>query len=152
MTGIDDEDKEVLHWQAVPSWREIWQKRKASMTELVPPSNGFLIQGLTLNVKKEAVKPGARLVVKGMRGLVNVTLGLQENFQLVLKGIVERHSGAVQRIDDYLRHCRAVTPHSRMELSTSFAPSDDKTTKDIVAFGELFLDSSLSRADGYRKS
>lgn len=147
MTDIGEEDKDIVHWRAVPSLKEIWQEERRRMSKLVPPSNDFLSQEMTLAVKKGAATPGARLAVKGMRDLVNVTQGLHENFQRVLREIVERHRGAIDRVDDYLRQCPPVTPHSKGGQSTSFTPSNDETLEDLGALGGLFGDpSSLSQS------
>jgi hypothetical protein len=142
MTDVEEEDKDTVHWRAVPSLREIWQEERRRMAKLVPPSNDFLSQGLTLNVKKGAAKPGARLAVQGMRDLVDVTPGLTENFQRVLKEIVERHNRAIQRVDDYLQKRPIVTPHSKVERATTFTPDNDEVLEDLGALGELFGKSS----------
>ncbi len=142
MTGIEEEDKDTVHWRAVPSLREIWQEERRRMAKLVLPSNDFLSQGLTLNVKKGAAKPGARLAVQGMRDLVDVTPGLKENFQRVLRDIVGRHDRAIQRVDDYLRKRPTLTPHPKAERVTTFTPSNDEVLEDLGALGELFGKSS----------
>ena len=56
----------------------------------------------TLDVKKSASRPGARLASKGMWSLVNVSQGLQEEFIRALSQIVKRHDQKIKEMDTNL--------------------------------------------------
>jgi hypothetical protein len=97
----DDIERNSIHWRAVPSLREIWTQERRRMAKLLPPKEDFLSStekhpSLTLNVKNDASLPGAKLAREGMRRLVSITDGLEENFQRSCLEIVERHSAALK--------------------------------------------------------
>jgi hypothetical protein len=78
----DAEDREQIHWRAVPSLKEIWRQERLRMSKLLKPKDDFLSQAnspppFTLNVKKGSSIPGARLAVMGMKRLFDVSDGLE---------------------------------------------------------------------------
>lgn len=111
MTSLpeDEEERQKIHWRAVPSLREIWRKERQRMNKLLPPKDDFLSHAndasqvpFTLNAK-ESSTPGARMAAEGMHRLFRPSPGLEEQFRRAMKQIVERHSKSVSRIDDTLR-------------------------------------------------
>jgi hypothetical protein len=114
----DSDERQKLHWRAVPSLREIWKQERSRMAKLLKPQDDFLsgtpssdVQDekketapppFTLSVKDGATLPGTRLAREGMHRLVNVTDGLQDNFNRVMRDIVGRHSVAVSQVDRVL--------------------------------------------------
>jgi hypothetical protein len=132
LTSLPDEqdERDRIQWRAVPSLQEIWRQERRRMQKLLKPQDDFLSHPpptnttesqesaytdrtecndtkdpppFTLNVKKNTSRPGARLAVKGMWGLVDVTKGLKEDFVRALSQIVHRHKRGVIRVDDLLR-------------------------------------------------
>ena len=114
MTVIPSQQKEEVHWRAVPSLREIWRQERKRMSRLLQPKYDFLsvpthrqpVQQLqqplamTLNVKKGASKSGTELAVEGMRQLLRVSYGLEEDYLRSIRQIVQRYDAAIQRVDD----------------------------------------------------
>ena len=93
----DEVESQNIHWRAVPSLREIWQEERRRMAKLLEPKDDFLSRQsatnngetgdkgkspppFTLSVKKEASTPGAMLAAKGMKRLLNITDGLENDF------------------------------------------------------------------------
>ena len=111
MTSLpqDEEERQKIHWRAVPSLREIWRKERQRMNKLLPPKDDFLSHPngdsqvpFTLNAKESSI-PGARLAAEGMHRLFRPSPGLEQQFRRAMKQIVERHSKSVSRVDDALR-------------------------------------------------
>jgi hypothetical protein len=86
----------------------------------------------TLNVKKDASKPGARLACKGMWSLVNVTHGLEEDFKRSLTQIIQRHQLAVTRVDDQL-----LFKARRKKLKDTIEEENQDESKSSKASSEL---------------
>ena len=107
----DQDERDAIQWRAVPSLQEIWKQERHRMQKLLPPSCDFLSHfsqaKFTLNVKQGASRPGAKLAARGMKSLVNVTPGLQDELHRALKQIVDRHEGAVAHVDESIRQRRA---------------------------------------------
>jgi hypothetical protein len=114
-----DEDRQKIHWRAVPSLREIWREERRRMAKLLPPQHDFLSAStpdttsdvvrsesgtppFTLSVKNDGVMPGARLARQGMDALVGLTQGLRDDFRRVMNDIVNRHSASVSHVDAVL--------------------------------------------------
>ena len=110
MTSLpeDEEERQKIHWRAVPSLREIWRKERQRMQKLLPPKDDFLSHPsesdppFTLNTK-DASTPGARLAAEGMHRLFRPSPGLEEQFQRAMKEILQRHSNSVSQVDNALR-------------------------------------------------
>lgn len=129
-SDLDERDK--IQWRAVPSLQEIWRQERRRMAKLLTPEQDFLTpcpsaataavgtEGFpnqrkapppfTLNVKQGAERSGARLAVKGMKSLVKLTHGLDEDFERSLKQIVKRHLKAIEQTDQNLMHPQAPSP------------------------------------------
>jgi hypothetical protein len=97
----DQGEKDEIHWRAVPSLQDIWKEERIRMRQLLGPQHDLVSKPLsfTLNVKKDAARPGARPALKGMRKLVQVTYGLKEDFNKSLSDILNRHHNAIQEND-----------------------------------------------------
>jgi hypothetical protein len=110
------EERQRIHWRAVPSLREIWNQERRRMSQLLPPKEDFLscpddaeepttaaathTPPFTLNVKPEdLVLPGATLARKGMKQLLHITDGLESSFRRVMKQIVDRHAMSIDAVD-----------------------------------------------------
>jgi hypothetical protein len=110
------EERQRIHWRAVPSLREIWNQERRRMSQLLPPKEDFLsgpddteepaaaevthTPPFTLNVKPEdLVLPGAKLARKGMKQLLHVTDGLEGSFRRAMKQIVDRHAASIDAVD-----------------------------------------------------
>jgi len=115
----NDAERKNIHWRAVPSLREIWQEERRRMSKILHPKDDFLSRPdtnttaklgeqdvstppFTLSVKKDASTPGAELATKGMKRLLNITEGLEEDFMRASRQIVTRHSLAVSNVDKLL--------------------------------------------------
>jgi hypothetical protein len=161
----DSDERQKLHWRAVPSLREIWKQERSRMAKLLKPQDDFLsgtpssdVQEekkeaapppFTLSVKDGATLPGTRLAREGMHRLVNVTDGLQDNFNRVMRDIVDRHSMAVSQVDRALgkRGPADRTPRlnrdtgARLDIGSSpLTPSFDETMEALGALGSGFED------------
>ena len=120
--GDEDHDEDdPIHWRAVPSLRDLWMQERRRMASLLPPQDDFLSPArarrakeettspppppppFTLNVKRDAELPGARSACEGMKRLVAVTEGLQDDFDRALQDILNRHQASLQKADAYLR-------------------------------------------------
>ena len=123
------EERQKIHWRAVPSLREIWEQERKRMKVLLSPDKDFLsaeenyiedvsscsdsssdydedmdIQTnstpqFTLNVKKNASVPGSRLAVKGVKQLFHTSDGLEDDFKKALKDILLRHDKFLDNVD-----------------------------------------------------
>lgn len=127
----EQEESDRISWRAVPSLQEIWKQERRRMAKLLQPEHDFLSHPpptsssstskensqemnkfhkkkeikpppFTLDVKKDAARPGARMAAKGMWSLVGVTYGLKEDFLRSLKQIIDRHKLAIQKVDEKL--------------------------------------------------
>jgi hypothetical protein len=130
MTSLpkDTEERQKIHWRAVPSLREIWRKERQRMKKLLKPKDDFLshpsgneqankqVPALTLNVKNASV-PGARLAVEGMSRLFRPSHGLEDQFRRAMKQIIQRHSSSVARVDNVLRGQAFLGNETAMRLS-----------------------------------
>mmetsp|Transcript_41763 Transcript_41763/g.100565 ORF Transcript_41763/g.100565 Transcript_41763/m.100565 type:complete len:2052 (-) Transcript_41763:1552-7707(-) len=96
------EEKDEVHWRAVPSLQEIWKEERIRMRTLLGPQHDLVSKPLsfTLNVKKDALRPGARPARKGMKKLVKVTYGLEDDFKRSLTDILNRHLKAIEEVDN----------------------------------------------------
>ena len=126
------EERQKVHWRAVPSLREIWEQERKRMATLLPPENDFLscmendadtdldceessdeeMEGtiarevpppFTLSVKKHASLPGTRHAVKGMQQLFQSSFGLDGEFRRAMKDIVSRHEGFIDELDERIK-------------------------------------------------
>jgi hypothetical protein len=151
MTSLPDEweERQKIHWRAVPSLREVWSQERLRMAKLLKPEDDFLSGGgaatsnhepppFTLNVKKGASLPGAALALQGMRQLVRVSDGLEESFQRSMKQILARHSELIDRNDASLRQ--------RLN-GQDLTPSYDDAMEALGALGGLFGDNSSHNCD-----
>ena len=98
----DQNEKDEIYWRAVPSLQEIWRQERIRMKALLGEEHELVSKpfSFTLNVKKNAPRSGARLATKGMKDLLNVTYGLEENFKRALSQILKRHTKFIQQMDD----------------------------------------------------
>jgi hypothetical protein len=146
MTDLPDdwEARQQIHWRAVPSLREIWSQERRRMAKLLKPQDDFLSGAerseinrplpFTLNVKKDASLPGAKLAREGMQRLVQVTGGLEESFRRAMKQIVERHAESVNRTDSILLRRNAAAMVKNGSVATikgTQTPRDDGCNVDI---------------------
>jgi DNA polymerase elongation subunit (family B) len=157
MTQLPDEweERQQIHWRAVPSLREIWSQERRRMAKLLKPQDDFLSRSedddetnpppFTLNVKKDASLPGAELARDGMERLVRVSDGLAENFRRSARQIVSRHSEAVSHVDSLLRQRRSKDARTPPEVSATrtteqidLTPSYDETMQALDALGSVF--------------
>eukprot|EP00980_Cylindrotheca_fusiformis_P005461 scaffold1169_cov120-Cylindrotheca_fusiformis.AAC.11 len=97
-----EEEKDEIHWRAVPSLQEIWKEERDRMRRLLGAQHELVSKplSLTLNVKKDALRPGARPARRGMQKLVQVTHGLEDDFNRSLSDILNRHIKAIQETDE----------------------------------------------------
>jgi hypothetical protein len=126
MTSLPDnqQEREQIHWRAVPSLREIWRQERRRMAKLLPPKQDFLSgssssadeekekqqqeddaskpPSFTLNVKRGASIPGVKLAQAGMKRLVDVTTGLQEDYRRVMQDIIRRHQHHISHVNHML--------------------------------------------------
>ena len=123
------EERQKIHWRAVPSLREIWEQERKRMKILLTPDKDFLSMEendedgsssscsnsdneesyfepqegstpqFTLNVKKNASVPGTRLANKGVKRLFGTSEGLEDDFRRALADIVSRHDRFIDNID-----------------------------------------------------
>ena len=138
----EEESRNSTHWRAVPSLYEIWQEERRRMAKLVPPKDDFLSAttaavaatppSLTLNVKKNAPKPGSRLALEGMQTLLRVSPGLEQSFRRSIQQIVQRHERAIDRVDQMLFQ------KNRMAKMIHSTPSHDETVQALGALETLF--------------
>jgi exonuclease VII large subunit len=119
-----------VHWRADPSLREIWKQERLRMSKLLSPANDFLSANtqqqqqkqpvFTLSVKgKDTPTPGAQLAVEGMKRLIRVSEGLEENFSRAMKQIVERYAEKIDRIDQHLLKDQSAATTTPTSSSTS---------------------------------
>ncbi len=123
LTSLPSEqvERDKIQWRAVPSLQEIWREERSRMNKLLSPQlTQEVIQDIlsqkdaqsavqksvappfTLNVKENASRSGARLAVRGMWSLVDVTAGLRQDFVRSLSNILERHRDAINKVDQQL--------------------------------------------------
>jgi hypothetical protein len=108
---------------------------------------GNITPPFTLNVKPEdAVLPGAELAREGMKKLIQVTDGLEQNFGRVMHQIVSRHARSIHQTDnEILQHQKQQgTEGNDIENLT---PSYDETIEALNALGNLFADGLSSSPD-----
>lgn len=117
MKTMPEDDKDDIHWRAVPSLQEIWKEERIRMRQLLGAQHDLVAKPLsfTLNVKKDAARPGARPALKGMRKLVAVTHGLQDDFKRSLLEILNRHAKAIQEMDERIATIRQEKETRRQE-------------------------------------
>ena len=133
-----EQEREQIHWRAVPSLKEIWRQERMRMSRLLSPKDDFLSQPLvtppfTLNVKKGESTPGARQAVLGMKQLFQVSIGLEDEFQRAMRQIIQRHLQAVQRVDHALQTRQSVAFAAPVSLNI-LSQSDYEAMR---ALGEL---------------
>jgi hypothetical protein len=118
MKTMPDDEIDEIHWRAVPSLQEIWKEERIRMRQLLGPQHDLVSEHLsfTLNAKKDAARPGARPALKGMRKLVQVTNGLQDDFTRSLSEILNRHSKAIQEMDEHKATDRQQNETRRQEF------------------------------------
>ena len=143
LTSKSDDDS--VHWRAVPSLREIWRQERRRMSLLLPPKEDFLSQApttppFTLNVKKGASMPGARMAVLGMKKLFRVSLGLEQEFTRAMKQIICRYSQQVLQTDRLLSDKKQgnLLLENVALTQDSSAPDDDDALEALAALGGQF--------------
>ena len=160
----NDGDSKNIHWRAVPSLREIWLEERRRMAKLLATKDDFLSRQsaqereksplpFTLSVKKDASSPGAMLAAKGMKRLLNVSNGLEEEFVRAAREIVVRHSSAISRVDRLL-YATPKAPNFAGETSSGKSIESEKVTRStpevddfmnaLGALGSQFDDGVLS--------
>ena len=165
------EERQKIHWRAVPSLREIWRKERQRMTKLLEPKDDFLSQPsgneqenkqtppFTLNAKNASV-PGARLAIEGMSRLLRPSHGLEDQFRRAMKQIIQRHSSSITRVDSVLP-CRlsleheftvhsSLSPNEESSQVTQSSPSLDVAVEALGALASQFGNDEIveeSRAD-----
>ena len=146
MTDVADEERDYVHWRAVPSLREIWRQERRRMSRLLKPQDDFLSQRsplqeshLTLNVKTGASMPGAQLAVQGMKKLFAVSQDLEGEFQRCLHQIVKRHHHDVKRIDRLFIGQDKVEDDPKRSQGTQESEMNDSDAVDALALlGDQF--------------
>ena len=104
-----EEERDKIQWRAVPSLQEIWRQERRRMAKLLSREKDFLTPHVapshkvpppfTLNVKLGSDRSGSKLACQGMKSLVKLTLGLEEEFERSLQQILLRHKNAVEQGD-----------------------------------------------------
>ena len=104
-----EEERDKIQWRAVPSLQEIWRQERRRMAKLLSPENDFLTPHVapshkvpppfTLNVKQGSDRSGSKLACQGMKSLVRLTHGLEEEFERSLQQILQRHKNAIEQVD-----------------------------------------------------
>ena len=153
-----EQEREQIHWRAVPSLKEIWKQERIRMSKLLNPKDDFLSQPVeptpfTLNVKKGASSPGARQAVMGMKQLFQISTGLEDEFQRAMRQIVQRHLHAVQRVDRVLQSRQSVQCAAPISLNI-LSQSDNEAMR---ALGELAgqfgdVDEEHNQTNGWPKA
>ena len=137
----------AVQWRAVPSLREIWRQERRRMSLLLPPKDDFLSQSehpaappFTLNVKQDASVPGTRLAVLGMKKLVRVSLGLEQEFSRTMKQIIHRYAAQVLWADQMLsarKQCNPLLGDVALTQDSS-GPDDADALDALAALGDQF--------------
>ena len=158
------DDRQRVHWRAVPSLHEIWKQERRRMSKLLPPQEDFLSHSspnlgndpmsissntkdaitdenntppFTLNVQADdIVIPGAKLAVEGMKRLIQLTSGLDENFRRVMQQIVRRHEKSINETDLDILH-----RHKQLKMQVDeneLTPSYEETVEALGLLGSLF--------------
>ena len=157
MTSLPSEQEaaDEIQWRAVPSLQEIWKQERLRMSKLLPLEQNFLsavpsstvTPPFTLNVKKGASRPGARLACQGMWSLINVTPGLSGEFKRSLRQIVERHQRAISRVDEIVAARRQVQESGNdAAAETPLTPTLDEAMAALGALGNQFGDEGVPLA------
>ena len=152
------EERQKVHWRAVPSLREIWEQERKRMANLLPPENDFLSccteagadldfesssdeendeivpsdapPPFTLNVKKHVSLPGARHAAKGMQRLFRSSMGLDGDFERAMKDIVSRHEEFLDELDEKIETAKVSRANT---IHASYAPQQrTSTAKDYL--------------------
>eukprot|EP00978_Attheya_sp_CCMP212_P005618 scaffold12580_cov55-Attheya_sp.AAC.8 len=153
MTSLPDtpEERDQIHWRAVPSLHEIWEQERTRMSTLLPPQHDFLSHPsnddipkgasdninkdggasdfetttppFTLNVKKGASVSGAQLAVEGVRKLFDTSPGLEEDYRKAMVDIVKRHEKYVDEADE-----RLLQLHQNLSINHEEVILDDRTS------------------------
>ena len=140
-------DDDSVQWRAVPSLREIWRQERRRMSLLLPPKDDFLSQAanpatppFTLNVKQGASVPGTRLAVLGMKKLLRVSQGLEQEFDRAMKQIIHRYAEHVLRTDQMFSARKQCNPLLANVAHTqdSSAPDDVDALDALAALGGQF--------------
>jgi hypothetical protein len=146
----DQEAADEIQWRAVPSLQEIWKQERLRMSKLLPVEQNFLsvvpsdsTPPFTLNVKKGASRPGARLACEGMWSLVNVTSGLSREFKRSLCQIVQRHQRAVSDVDNLITARRKENGREEISEEIQMTPTVDETMAALGALGDQFGDDGV---------
>jgi len=140
------EEREKVHWRAVPSLREIWKEERLRMSKLLPPELDFLSNdsqeeppqpAFTLSVKGENTPmPGTRLAVEGMKKLLRVSEGLEEDFNRAMKQIMERYANKVDHVDHRLNSRVIPTPSGKSQSSQmQLTPTENETFQALLGLG-----------------
>jgi hypothetical protein len=163
------EERQKIHWRAVPSLREIWEQERKRMKILLSPENDFLsleamedqeinssdsdsadeesslelpepsIPQFTLDVKKNASVPGTRLAVKGVKQLFRTSDGLEDDFRRAMKDIVLRHDRFIDDVDQKIINDMNGGPKS--------SPSLDDGIDALASLGHQFTQNSAEDDD-----
>jgi hypothetical protein len=112
MTKLPSQSEVEIHWQAVPSLREIWTEERERMARLLPPKENFLSPdhddfALTLSVKKGAPKPGSKLALDGNKMLFDSSPNLQNDFRRAMSDIVEKYKHSCDGFSSQLEDQKA---------------------------------------------
>lgn len=146
MTDLPEEEDErqKIHWRAVPSLKEIWKQERRRMSKLLAPTDDFLsptksLPPFTLSSKKDAGVPGSRLAVMGMKRLFSISVGLEEEFKRAMRQIIQRHLPAVLRVDNVLRDRQSIESVAKIHL-TMTSQSDRDALEALGALADQFGD------------
>ena len=160
----DKQERQRIHWRAVPSLREIWKQERLRMSRLLTPGNDFLSgtqeqnpPPLTLSVKgKDTPMPGTQLAVEGMKRLLRVSDGLEENYARAMKQIVQRYSEKVDWIDERLKQQLQATSSGQTVLTPTFdeavtalrglASDNEESEDEVVMVTESAMSQQLSQS------
>jgi len=142
-----EEERDRIQWRAVPSLQEIWRQERRRMAKLLSPEKDFLTPHprdstqkgydpqpppFTLNVKEGSERSGTRLACKGMRSLVRLTYGLEEEFDRALQQILQRHQKVIQQMDHDLihhhHHHQRHPPNAKTSTTLKVTPAKGTTT------------------------
>jgi hypothetical protein len=124
MKKLPGNERHAIHWRAVPSLRHMWEEERQRMARLLPPAHDFLSDTMSspssddakppaFTLHEDAGVPGTKLAVEGMKRLVRVTQGLEEEFQRVTRDICQRHEKNIDHIDNALYQRRLSSKTAR---------------------------------------
>jgi hypothetical protein len=145
-----------VHWRAVPSLREIWRQERRRMSLLLPriASNSLTIKNdspdFTLDVKKNAPTPGTKLAVLGMRQLLRLSDGLEQEFDRAMRQIIDRYSQEVRLVDKMMSTAKQLNPLLENIGSTqgSSTINDADALEALEALGGQFNSSQVCQSLG----